>query len=133
MTPVQKLKKHIIETAIGYAKSPEEFIEVEITAENVDSLFDGFQEDDHKLSNAMSDAICTIRGCGEETSLTHEYSRHYESYAVAAEMSDGTWVGWTYWYGGGKHSDPDSIPWVNDAYEVKCETVMKPVKVFTKV
>lgn len=27
------------------------------------------------------------------------------------QAPDGTWVGWTYWYGGGKYAEPSAIPW----------------------
>ena len=64
------------------------------------------------------DIIAELRGSGVPTGLLAPHSRHYESKAVAAEMLDGSWVGWTYWYGGGKHGEPEAIPWMEDAYEV---------------
>lgn len=35
-------------------------------------------------------------------------SRHYNSREVAANTPWG-WVGWTYWYGGGKHGEPEAM------------------------
>jgi hypothetical protein len=76
-----------------------------------------------------------FRCSGEETDLPTDSSRHYECYEVAREMCDGTWVGWTYWYGGGKFGDPQSISWMADAYEV-CVTEeerLVVVKTFKKI
>lgn len=69
-----------------------------------------------------------------ETNIRREYSRHYESMSVAKKMGDGSWVGWTYWYGGGKHGQPESIDWISDAYELDCKEEEKVVIVreFTK-
>lgn len=64
------------------------------------------------------------------THLTCEYSRHYESKAVAACIS-GVWVGWTYWYGGGKHGDPEEIEWMNNAYFLNCVEEEKLVTIRT--
>jgi hypothetical protein len=52
--------------------------------------------------------------CEDELRSSYDYvtdipapsSRHYEAKSVAKQMSDGTWVGWTFWYGGGKHGEP---------------------------
>jgi hypothetical protein len=62
------------------------------------------------------DLVYEFRCCGEDSGLKSPYSRHYETKEVAAKLKNGLWVGWTFWYGGGKHSDPDSIPWMEDAY-----------------
>lgn len=55
-----------------------------------------------------------------ETNIPCESSRHYESNSVAAQCPDGTWVGWTYWYGGGKHGEPEAIDWIEHAYNLEC-------------
>jgi len=57
--------------------------------------------------------------------------RHYESKAVAMKMPDGSWIGWTYWYGGGKHGEPEAIDWMNEAYDVDCHEEEKVVVVQT--
>jgi len=31
------------------------------------------------------------------------------------------YIGWTYWYGGGKHGNPEEIEWVSDAYFLNLE------------
>ena len=45
-----------------------------------------------------------------------EFSRHYEATSVAKQLLNGKWVGYTYWYGGGKHGEPQAMPWIEDAY-----------------
>jgi len=48
--------------------------------------------------------------------------------------SCGDWVGWTYWYGGGKHGEPDAIDWLSDAYNliVTEEEKLVVVRTYTK-
>jgi hypothetical protein len=72
---------------------------------------------------------------GEETNIKAPYSRHYESKSVAAEMYDQSWVGWTYWYGGGKHGCPSEIDWIENAYEVTFteQVITRLERTFTKV
>ena len=124
MTPQQKLKRAVIlrGAELGDIERPNE----EITAENVDSIFDCLDED-----YALQDAKNEVRSSGTKTNLECQWSRHYESEAVAARMTDGSWVGWTYWYGGGKHGDPDAMEWIADAYEVECKEEEKLVVVQT--
>jgi len=43
------------------------------------------------------------------------------------------WVGWTYWYGGGKHGEPESVEWMEDAYFVGVKEETRVVLVFSKV
>ena len=49
-------------------------------------------------------------------------------------MPDGSWVGWTYWYGGGKYGEPEAIDWMDDAYDLACteEEKVVTVRTFTK-
>lgn len=70
-----------------------------------------------------------------ETDIPSESSRHYESKSVATKLDDGSWVGWTYWYGGGKHGEPETIDWMEDAYDLAVEETEQLVVVrkFTKV
>jgi len=125
MTPEQKIKWAILLQAAVWAKEPAP----EVTAENVDDLYEALVEADNHW-----DARNEIRSSGVETNLPSEFSRHYESEAVAARMPDGSWVGWTYWYGGGKHGEPNAIDWMEDAYDLNCteEEKMVVVRTFTK-
>lgn len=127
MTPEQKIKHAIILKAQEwdevYPKEP-------ITADNIDEMFDELNED-----WALQDAASEVRCTGTPTGLPATSSRHYESTAVAAKMPDGSWVGWTYWFGGGKHGEPEAIDWMDEAYEVSCveEEKLTVVRTFTRV
>jgi hypothetical protein len=120
MTPEQKIKHLIL---LRFAELDRAPIAEEITADNIDRLY---EETDEKW-----DAISEVREGEVETHLPGEYSRHYESKQVAAKAPDGSWVGWTYWYGGGKHGEPESIDWMDEAYDVICVEEEKTVVVQT--
>lgn len=123
MTPQQKIKHAILLTTAEWSgESPA----VEITADNVDDLYEKLVDED-----AHWDAMNEIRCGGEETDLPCQWSRHYESKSVAAQMPDGSWVGWTYWYGGGKHGEPEAIDWMEDAYDLDVTEEEKVVTVRT--
>jgi len=119
MTPEQKIKWVILD-----------FINCKevITSENIDEVYDGQDYD------VVCEAKYEVRGSGTETGLPAPSSRHYEAESVAAQAPDGSWVGWTYWYGGGKHGEPEAIDWVEHAYDVECKEEEKVVVVrtFTK-
>lgn len=124
MTPEQKLKHAILLRADELDcinLGPEE-----ITAENIDVLYEA-----HNINWELSDGISEVRCSGEDTGLECDWSRHYESKAVAAKMPDGSWVGWTYWYGGGKHGEPEAIEWMEDAYDLTVTEEQKLVTVRT--
>lgn len=123
MTPEQKLKWAILLKAADFDDIT---LCDAVTAENVDSLYA------QKNQNwALQDARNDVRCSGQKTGLECEWSRHYESDAVAAQMPDGTWVGWTYWYGGGKHGEPDAVEWMGDAYDLTCIQEQVTVTQFT--
>lgn len=65
---------------------------------------------------------------GMETNLhPKKHSRHYEI-DVHAMQVDGVWVAWDYYYGGGKHGEPEAFDWISNSRIVECE-----VKIVTKV
>lgn len=70
-------------------------------------------------------------GYSHVTDIPSPSSRYYESQSVAQQLDDKTWVGYTYWYGGGKHGDPSSMPWMERAYFLSCREEMKLVQTFT--
>lgn len=72
-----------------------------------------------------------FRCSGQATNLTCSgYSRYYECEQVAIKLVDGSYVSWIYWTGGGKHGEPESIPWIDDAFEVDCVEEQKMVTVY---
>ena len=126
MTPYQKLQYLILSKAAKWDE-----IELgEVTPENIDDLWDEYENQD-----SIYDATNEIRqSWDEETDIPCEWSRHYESKSVAAKTPDGSWVGWTYWYGGGKHGEPEAIDWMESAYNIDCveEERVVTVRTFTK-
>jgi len=124
MTPEQKVKWLVL----AYLASCDDLPVPAYPCDNVDELFDAADKDH------VYDCQCEVRSGQYETGLEPEWSSHYESKAVAARLPDGSFVGWTYWYGGGKHGDPGSLEWMENAYEVNCteEQKMVTVRTFTK-
>ena len=124
MSPENKIKYAIL--AI-YFEQEEREIPKDLNDEQVADLYD-----DH--SDELYDIIYEFREGQVETNVPSESSRHYESNSVAAQTPSGEWVGWTYWYGGGKHGDPESIDWVEHAYDLDCteEEKLVTVRNFTK-
>jgi hypothetical protein len=87
-----------------------------------------------ELEDGGYEAMYEIRGGQFETTVACEWSRHYESRSVGAALPDGSLVGWTYWYGGGKHGEPEAIDWMEDAYGLVVEKEeMVVVKTYKKV
>jgi hypothetical protein len=127
MTPEQKIKSAILMRAV---EAGDTLIGEPITAENVDDLYDE-NNGDYQLQDHVSE----MREGEVETNIRREYSRHFESKSVAAQASDGSWVGWTYWYGGGKHAEPEAIDWMSESYDLDCkeEEKMVIVRTFTKI
>lgn len=130
MTPLQKLRWMVLISAYRYDRRPVP----EITAANIDALYDELVANDLHW-----DAVEEIRCSGEETGLpvpsNWQMDRHYESESVAAKMPDGSWVGWTNYHSGGKHSSPGAYPWMETAYDLTMTevpvTVMK--RTFTQL
>lgn len=112
MNAPQKLMRAILEKAKEYN---EEISIPELTSENIESVYDDLDEND---CGAIQDAREEIRCSGIETGLPAEFSRHYECDKVAARMSDGSWIGWNYWHGGGKHGEPSAIDWIDSAVDL---------------
>jgi len=124
MTPEQKIKHAILLRAVEMENIKP--IDAPVTAENVDGLFDESDE-----GWELQDARNEMRSGQVETDIDCEWSRNYESKAVAAQMPDGSWVGWTYWFGGGKHGEPEAIGWMDAAYDLEVTEEEKMVLVRT--
>lgn len=135
MTPQQKLKHAIlIRQHEMYPTDP--LPHDSITGDEIDALYE-------KIDNAgnLGDAKEEVRTCGNESSILfvcppgyHMAQRNYECDEVAYQTPHG-WVGYTYWYGGGKHSEPSAIEWMAFSYDLDCKE--KPITIiqqtFTKV
>jgi hypothetical protein len=85
---------------------------------------EGLSEEDKNNECLIEDYCSEVRSetrQGEfETDICTDYSRHYESKSVAIHLKDFNgftgYLGWTYWYGGGKHGYPSEIDWTPYAY-----------------
>ena len=101
------------------------------TDEGVQEAYDHIWEIDSRIQ----DFEYEFREGEERTSLECDWSRNYESEAVASKMFDGTYCGWTYWFGGGKHSNPEEIEWMEDAYDLNFveEEKLVTIKTFSKI
>lgn len=127
LTPLQKIRWLALIKASEWDYYKEPIIN---SSDDIDRLFDLLEK-----NGGVSEALDEVRCSGIETGLECYSSRHYESKAVAAKLPNGEWVGWTYWYGGGKHGNPEEIDWVPFAYDVECteEEKMMLVRTFNAV
>jgi hypothetical protein len=110
MTPEQKIMHLIINVCARWDdKSPPD-----VNSENVDYYYSDLDED------YCSEAVDEIRSGEVETNIPCCDSRNYEAHSVAAQAPDGTWVGWTYWTGGGKFGNPEEVEWMSKSYNLEC-------------
>lgn len=121
MTPQQLVRYCIL--AVDARWSDKE-LPSDLTGEQVDGLYEELEEAD-----AHWDAKNELREGEQQTGIEAPYSRHYESQSVAAQAPNGQWVGWTYWYGGGKHGEPEAIDWMEHAYLLDHQSEEKVVTV----
>ncbi len=117
----------IINKAIEYGEFNNDL--GEITKENIQDVYEKMIDDD-----AHWDATEEIRSTGIKTGTDSGRSRHFESYDVAIQYFDGSWVGWVYYYGGGKHAEPSDVPWMDKAKNLLCteEEVTTIKRTFTE-
>jgi hypothetical protein len=134
MTPEQKIKQLIVIKVCKWEKVQAPPMP---DGDTVDAMYAEYAE--NQYPDAAQDIRNEIR-CGEEYTgfsvLTGgRLHRDYDADSVAAQMHDGSWVGWVYWQGGGRHGEPGAINWMSDAYEVTCTEAEKVIieRKFTKV
>lgn len=58
----------------------------------------------------------------------------YDSKEVAKPITggNGKWIGWLYWYGGGRHDRPEVEPWIETAQVLEMKEEMRVVLVFKR-
>lgn len=127
MTASQRIKRDILVRAI--AENDDLSWHGELTEENIDEAYENLIVD----PNSHPGYAHEFRTRGVETGISCKSCRHYESKSVGCQLSDGTWVGWVFWFGGGITGDPDSIDWIEDAYDldVVVEEKLAEVKTFS--
>lgn len=112
MNAEQKLK-HLILNQLATLRSLT--FRTDLTVENIDAEYQFEYEND---SDSFQDAKAEVRNGEFWTKLDSRQSRIFKSIEVASKAPDGTWIGWTHWFGGGKHDDPETIEWIEFAYDV---------------
>lgn len=128
LTPTDKIKFLILQNlGVNITGTMDDY--ADITADSIYALFDSVG---HTHGDWMQDATQEVRNSGQETGLPAQTSRHYECKAVAAQLPDETWVGWNYWFGGGKHGEPEAIEWMEGAYNVIAVPTHMIVNVFQR-
>jgi len=132
MTPEQLIKKEILLIASkeGLWDTFSDGPECEITDKNVDTLYGDFE-------GLSEDYEEEYRGGDYNTDLQRDdpVFSYFEQKEVARKMSDGRWVGWTYWYGGGNHAYPEEVEWMEYAYFLECteREVLTTIRDFKKI
>src|ERR1035438_3424063 len=103
MTPTQKIMREILLIAAkedGFASTIRD-----ITEETIDDKYAYLCD-----LNRQYDIEDNFRQGEVETNIPCKSSRHYESKSVASKLSDGSYVGWTFWYGGGEDGRSEGGP-----------------------
>ena len=106
LTAKQLIRRHILLSDMADGHVPVALID--------STEIDGQFEEAHDTHD-LSDYINEFRTSGIETGLPAPSSRHYECEHVARCLIGGAWVGWLHWHGGGKHGEPEAMPWLDDA------------------
>ena len=126
LTPEQLIKKAIVKriNEQNYA----DFWQFVNTPEEIDAAYDLAVE-----KRIHWDFVEEIRQSGVETNLPAPCSRHYEVDIHAVKI-DNFWLAFPFYYGGGRHGEPEAMPWMEDAFFVDCkeEQVTITQRTFTK-
>jgi hypothetical protein len=132
MNAEQSIKRHILMSMLTEEQMDEDDNLDLSTADGVDAAYEQAAEYAGAFADTeIIDEVYEFRCSGQETNLPCEVSsRCYESEQVAAKLSDGSYVSWVYWTGGGKHGEPDAIDWMEDAFFVDCEEKQKMVTTY---
>ena len=132
LTPVQLIQREclnrIADTAIEDEFDSDMFHGPWDTPEAIEVATE-YLEENH--SDILQDQMSEIREGTHETGLDVDSGRDYESKGVAMLCGD-QWVGWIYYYGGGKHGYPEAIEWLADAYFLTVREETRIVYVFEK-
>ena len=123
LTAQELIYKQMIQVVSEYNSRITDFVAECVDQESYESMWYGIKsefDEAYELEYEMREGL--------ETNLTSKTSsRHYEI-DVHAMQVDGVWVAWDYYYGGGKHGEPEAFDWISNARIVDCEE-----KVVTKV
>lgn len=90
----------------------------DLTAEQVDSLWEAYQDE-------CQDSKNEVRWEGNEASnirsrIHYSWDRNYDVEVRVINLPDGTGLAYNLVSGGGKFGEPEAYPWWNEAWFVKC-------------
>jgi hypothetical protein len=127
-------KDYITEYVIGemIESNPEQF-----AGKTVEGVKEEIEEgEDEDVLHYFNEALGEFRCCGDQSFIkSNKCSRYYDNYEVARILDingEKIAVGWTYWFGGGKYGEPESVDWLDDAYFCDYTQETRIVDVFTK-
>ena len=96
----------------------------------IDTFDDFIERCSYAEGMISNEEYCFRNGYDLVTDIKAEPLPNYRAKSVAKKLSDGRWVGWTYWYGG-KHTKPEEIDWISDAYFLDVTEKEKVMTVYT--
>jgi len=115
LSPAQMLKQAIMLAGIKVSSYDGELTKKYVLAldsSKIDAAYEAFVlEDAYGVTEEFREGQV-------ETGIDPYVGNHYDAKGVAAQMHDGSWVGWNYYSGGGKHGNPEDIDWIDDAYSL---------------
>lgn len=134
-TAAQKLRHYVLIRATDFDDELKALVQEWTKNPSPESLDALYEHADEQFSDSLQDARSECRGGQEITDIPakadYRILRYYDAESVAAQMPDGSWVGWVHFYGGGKHSEPDAIEWIDTAYHLDVKEEEKVVVVRT--
>lgn len=103
-----------------------------------DKVIEFYEEVEYeKWEDYIRDIVSDFRESGEEIDNKVEQDRYYCYQDVAKKItgSEDLYLGWTYYFGGGKHAQPDQVEWMEDCYLLTCREVEETriIKIYEKV
>jgi len=124
------IKKEILSRvySASVAKGKEPDWEVPSDPDEIDGLYIDELYEDIEVFNESEEFRDSF---ALSTEIPCPYNSYFESKSVANLIGD-QWVGWTFYYGGGKHSSPEDVEWIDDAYYLDAREETRVVMVFTK-
>lgn len=128
-SPIQKLQYAVLCRASDFDENLSTYMQTcLVSADTISQVYD---DANSKFECAVQDGRSEIRSGQEDTNLPVNVElgilRYYDAKSVAMELPDGSWVGWVYFYGGGKFGEPEAIPWIESAYAVAVKKEEKVV------
>ena len=95
-------------------------LSTELTLDNAEHIYNQNVYEDEIYADTLQELLVDFRYSGTASNLSAPYSRHFEV-DMHVRLIDGVWIAWPFYYGGGKHAEPDVIEWIGQAKIVEIE------------